>query len=133
MCYLGIVYTILLVQCDCLCVIYVFFLMIRRPPRSTRTDTLFPYTTLFRSARTGSCRTARGSRAAVPRRGGPGQNQPRVRSSMIVGDLDVMGVAVPPPRTDPPLVVDPDAVRSEERRVGKECVSTCSSRGSQNH
>src|SRR3546814_2082715 len=27
-----------------------FFLMIRRPPRSTRTDTLFPYTTLFRSA-----------------------------------------------------------------------------------
>src|SRR3546814_18760914 len=28
----------------------VFFLMIRRPPRSTRTDTLFPYTTLFRSA-----------------------------------------------------------------------------------
>src|SRR3546814_17298706 len=30
-------------------VIYVFFLMIRRPPRSTRTYTLFPYTTLFRS------------------------------------------------------------------------------------
>src|SRR3546814_7790189 len=30
------------------------FLMIRRPPRSTRTDTLFPYTTLFRS-----CRSAR--------------------------------------------------------------------------
>src|SRR3546814_10562786 len=29
--------------------ICVFFLMIRRPPRSTRTDTLFPYTTLFRS------------------------------------------------------------------------------------
>src|SRR3546814_1191164 len=28
-----------------------FFLMIRRPPRSTRTDTLFPYTTLFRSCR----------------------------------------------------------------------------------
>src|SRR3546814_12317527 len=27
-----------------------FFLMMRRPPRSTRTDTLFPYTTLFRSA-----------------------------------------------------------------------------------
>src|SRR3546814_2622042 len=26
-----------------------FFVMIRRPPRSTRTDTLFPYTTLFRS------------------------------------------------------------------------------------
>src|SRR3546814_11478271 len=28
----------------------IFFLMIRRPPRSTRTDTLFPYTTLFRSS-----------------------------------------------------------------------------------
>src|SRR3546814_15045746 len=44
----------------CFCVLYImlylfvvviiFFLMIRRPPRSTRTDTLFPYTTLFRSA-----------------------------------------------------------------------------------
>src|SRR3546814_7255791 len=31
-----------------MCVCF-FFLMIRRPPRSTRTDTLFPYTTLFRS------------------------------------------------------------------------------------
>src|SRR3546814_8437274 len=31
------------------CVCWFFFLMIRRPPRSTRTDTLFPYTTLFRS------------------------------------------------------------------------------------
>src|SRR3546814_7543452 len=29
--------------------VFVVFLMIRRPPRSTRTDTLFPYTTLFRS------------------------------------------------------------------------------------
>src|SRR3546814_1966835 len=29
--------------------IIIFFLMIRRPPRATRTDTLFPYTTLFRS------------------------------------------------------------------------------------
>src|SRR3546814_11978968 len=34
-----------------------FFLMIRRPPRSTRTDTLFPYTTLFRSMRCASVRT----------------------------------------------------------------------------
>src|SRR3546814_11599713 len=31
-------------------VLLIFFLMIRRPPRSTRTDTLFPYTTLFRSS-----------------------------------------------------------------------------------
>src|SRR3546814_7540767 len=35
--------------CTCICLFFVFFLMIRRPPRSTRTDTLFPYTTLFRS------------------------------------------------------------------------------------
>src|SRR3546814_2848724 len=34
-----------------MCSVYsFFFLRIRRPPRSTRTDTLFPYTTLFRSA-----------------------------------------------------------------------------------
>src|SRR3546814_15908981 len=32
----------------CISVVF-FFLMIRRPPRSTRTDTLFPYTTFFRS------------------------------------------------------------------------------------
>src|SRR3546814_17136321 len=35
-------------MCLVCCVIF-FLLMIRRPPRSTRTDTLFPYTTLFRS------------------------------------------------------------------------------------
>src|SRR3546814_9676704 len=31
--------------------VFIFFFTIRRPPRSTRTDTLFPYTTLFRSLR----------------------------------------------------------------------------------
>src|SRR3546814_3163075 len=46
---------------------FVFFLRIRRPPRSTRTDTLFPYTTLFRSAfRTGAARW-RDRGAAWPR------------------------------------------------------------------
>src|SRR3546814_13701482 len=39
-----------------------FFLMIRRPPRSTRTDTLFPYTTLFRSS---DPRRRRGQPSAV--------------------------------------------------------------------
>src|SRR3546814_4189880 len=38
-----------------------FFLMIRRPPESTRTDTLFPYTTLFRSP---VCRIARSGKAS---------------------------------------------------------------------
>src|SRR3546814_14635005 len=38
-------------QSESCCYYYMFFfLMIRRPPRSTRTDTLFPYTTLFRSS-----------------------------------------------------------------------------------
>src|SRR3546814_10946496 len=36
-----------------MCDLFIFFLMIRRPPRSTRTDTLFPYTTLFRSRAVG--------------------------------------------------------------------------------
>src|SRR3546814_2263606 len=41
-----------------------FFLMIRRPPRSTRTDTLFPYTTLFRS-HLGRPRLRRGDEEAL--------------------------------------------------------------------
>src|SRR3546814_11341834 len=41
---------VLIVLCyACVYCVFVCFLMIRRPPRSTRTDTLFPYTTLFRS------------------------------------------------------------------------------------
>src|SRR3546814_16485138 len=39
---------------DRICFHSVFFLIIRRPPRSTRTDTLFPYTTLFRSRSIGT-------------------------------------------------------------------------------
>src|SRR3546814_4293155 len=47
--------------------------MIRRPPRSTRTDTLFPYTTLFRSAATAEERAAWWSDAAgVPPGNGVG-------------------------------------------------------------
>src|SRR3546814_7404771 len=36
---------------SCQFIVMIFFLMIRRPPRSTRTDPLFPYTTLFRAVR----------------------------------------------------------------------------------
>src|SRR3546814_1562378 len=77
-----------------LCYFFFFFLMIRRPPRSTRTDTLFPYTTLFRSptARPGAafrrpprraCARTRPSvrRRPVPARGrrrsGAGRRCPR--------------------------------------------------------
>src|SRR3546814_15438272 len=60
----------------CVAVLVFFFLMIRRPPRSTRTDTLFPYTTLFRSP---------GGGRPVPRRQRPGrpavQGQPRLAGS----------------------------------------------------
>src|SRR3546814_12625436 len=48
-----------------------FFLMIRRPPRSTRTDTLFPYTTLFRSHRL----PALAARRPAGHRPGPAQGQ----------------------------------------------------------
>src|SRR3546814_8382284 len=55
-----------------LCSLVVFFLMIRRPPRSTRTDTLFPYTTLFRSAgrRSSPIPTPLTTRSATRRRSG---------------------------------------------------------------
>src|SRR3546814_1492414 len=49
-----------------------FFLIIRRPPRSTRTDTLFPYTTLFRSLRpagAGRASPSPRSRSVVVRKG----------------------------------------------------------------
>src|SRR3546814_5921177 len=52
-----------------------FVLMIRRPPRSTRTDTLFPYTTLFRSAGEAAAGPDRRGAPVVDRRGlcpGPG-------------------------------------------------------------
>src|SRR3546814_16293634 len=45
----SILLALLYISLLCVYVSFFFFLMIRRPPRSTRTDTLFPYTTLFRS------------------------------------------------------------------------------------
>src|SRR3546814_16651255 len=54
--------------------------MTRRPPRSTRTDTLFPYTTLFRSARSGG-RPVRRPRARRPERVPAARPGPRSRSS----------------------------------------------------
>src|SRR3546814_3690272 len=64
---------------SCLSHLFVyFFLMIRRPPRSTRTDTLFPYTTLFRTAPHSPRRIDRGRGAprtrTRPRRRGTGDD-----------------------------------------------------------
>src|SRR3546814_15618125 len=108
--------------------------MIRRPPISTRTDTLFPYTTLFRSA-------------IAPIRPAPRQAHDFVREQAARGrDMDFAGdeaaeaVPIEPRRRggaggEP---IEADRVehrvpRSEERRVGKECVSTCRSRWSPYH
>src|SRR3546814_13547036 len=111
------------------------FLMIRRPPSSTRTDTLFPYTTLFRS------------RSALPS-----------TVSVATASVFAMPVVRPAVLALPPVFTHhlapgisawlrdypfddaafaahqdlpaPRLTRSEERRVGKECVSTCRSRWS---
>src|SRR3546814_18966108 len=110
--------------------------MIRRPPRSTRTDTLFPYTTLFRSP------VVRGlslhhpcrclwpvGRKAVVRSGQGGRPLAQGRRAAQFGRQ----------RTDEEEQDhrrrgrgedrrQGQALRSEERRVGKGCVRTCRSR-----
>src|SRR3546814_8295891 len=62
-----------------------FFLMIRRPPRSTRTDTLFPYTTLFRS----SVQSKAPAAICSPdvRADGPRARQPACRSEEHTSEL----------------------------------------------
>src|SRR3546814_11690801 len=62
-----------------------FFLMIRRPPRSTRTDTLFPYTTLFRSA---GAQAAAGEPLAQT---GSGELPPLVRAAYASRDARPAG------------------------------------------
>src|SRR3546814_4092083 len=66
--------------------VFLFFLMIRRPPRSTRTDTLFPYTTLFRSddgsGQAGSLAPEAGpERKSDDGHGGPAPRQAKRQSS----------------------------------------------------
>src|SRR3546814_12355803 len=63
-----------------------FFLMIRRPPRSTRTDTLFPYTTLFRSEAEDRACDARCHEAREPGAGSMNENAP-VRSEEHTSEL----------------------------------------------
>src|SRR3546814_17043281 len=109
--------------------------MLRRPPRSTRTGTLFPYTTLFRSLyggeyRGGSCiPDYYGSKPADALAWvnlASANNTAQTQNSPIFaydGDLAISGTNG----------VNGYSARSEERRVGKECVSTCRSRGSLYH
>src|SRR3546814_15743377 len=64
------IFPLLQITCLSVCSCF-FFLMIRRPPRSTRTDTLFPYTALFRSGRMFLEATRRLGHAPAPRRLSP--------------------------------------------------------------
>src|SRR3546814_13102497 len=129
--------------------------MIRRPPRSTRTDTLFPYTTLFRSftcwdvpqtpghlqnspcvwiglwAQLDDAEAVAGYRrflddyAAQQKSMGRFASTNNVRLRTLMQWLDYNHVV--------PADVRVQTWRSEERRVGKEWVSTCRSRGSPYH
>src|SRR3546814_14715092 len=147
--------------------------MLRRPPRSTRTDTLFPYTTLFRTGRaraegrTGLVMGWQNTRPIADRldrlhffhRLGLRIMQPTYNYRNFLGDgcleeegaglssfgrdavrlMNELGIAIDLSHVgyrtamdvielsaQPVLVTH--AHRSEERRVGKECVSTCRSR-----
>src|SRR3546814_15874816 len=102
--------------------------MIRRPPRSTRTDTLVPYTTLFRSL----ADEADGAVADLHLDAVVGHLMHRAGHHVAL--LQLLGAAgegilaeLLDAEADA-LLVDVDVERSEERRVGKECVSTCRSR-----
>src|SRR3546814_20433581 len=93
---------------------YFFCLMIRRPPRSTRTDTRFPYTTLFRSQRFDPSKATHAELLA-------GTTIP------LCTEMSGVGSSGPDRRLrGGPTALERD--RSEERRVGEECVSTCRSR-----
>src|SRR3546814_13046986 len=114
-----------------------FFLMIRRPPRSTRTDTLFPYTTLFRSAQQGlqffsGAKLQHGLAvgflqileltlvllAYVLGLGPEGILHARLALIDPVLDLRRRKIALS-------ARLPTRGLRSDERRVGKECVGTC--------
>src|SRR3546814_20889516 len=144
-------------------VFFVLFLIRRRPPSSTRTDTLFPYTTLFRSCRAGHTGVrvvpgcppgpltiaGRGRLELAPHGVGHralehpegcllglalgelsvAEDPPGSAGVADLGDGDEMHGVVPLPvpagvQPVPGLRAGGGFARSEERGVGKECVST---------
>src|SRR3546814_18638552 len=100
--------------------------MIRRPPRSTRTDTLFPYTTLFRSGPVTPVPLAPPAAAGLINLHG------RPTLAVDLGRWLGLGDRTSALRRRA-VVVEQDGLRAEERRVGKECVSTCRSGWSPYH
>src|SRR3546814_1663850 len=81
--------------------------MIRRPPRSTRTDTLFPYTTLFRSMLAEGFTTRQGPRAAYIHRDAVNR-QLRPRRSARLTALTSGGTI--PDTADYKVVLEPPAI-----------------------
>src|SRR3546814_20820356 len=122
--------------------------MIRRPPRSTRTDTLFPYTTLFRYL-TNQCVAGgidRRAGLAELRKIGNHRQQDlhatELRCAQQRPQLDTEQFRLFQTQADCAQAERrivrsrysiATGVRSDERRVGKECVSTCRSRWSPYH
>src|SRR3546814_12230455 len=107
--------------------------MIRRPPRSTLTDTLFPYTTLFRSASLLDAATGLHALEQYYRVRPEALTPPAfVRYSLNALQIDYRintGSLDDIPASGPLLIVaNPPYGRSEERRVGNACVRTCRSR-----
>src|SRR3546814_12229511 len=64
---------------------FVFFLMLQRPPRSTRTDTLFPYTTLFRSVNYDVRESIAAAERAAARSSDPAATFSRELSNRVLG------------------------------------------------
>src|SRR3546814_15394935 len=109
--------------------------MIRRPPRSTLTDTLFPYTTLFRSVVDSGVDIRSGAGAEIALETLLGSKFIRITDATggdeLMEDLPREARFIPHEECSAEgRCVPRTATRSEERRVGKECVSTCRSRWS---
>src|SRR3546814_15035797 len=116
--------------------------MVRRPPRATRTDTLFPYTTLFRSLSVISAYLPSGSSGDERQQAkyrfldmfGPWlddlmrEHKKTGREFVICGDWNIAHKEIDLKKwkgNQKNSGFLPEERRSEERRVGKECVSTC--------
>src|SRR3546814_12888046 len=107
--------------------------MVRRPPRSTRTDTLFPDTTLFRSFAQATRTADATGLNEIARANGLETSQlvqllagetPKDLEPDRLKELDLTKLGADVSSAQQRILVH----RSEERRVGKECVSTCRSR-----